>query len=122
MTPFVYKIFRLSEWRFASTSTAFNGSADDKRDGFIHFSTRKQLQGTLDKHFSSEAELVIAAYETNGFQTSQLLWEKSRDGALFPHLYGSIPTGKHVVHWHIIRMLEEKFSLSALSEEAGHGL
>ena len=122
MTPFVYKIFRLAEWQFTNDKTPFSGSHDDKRDGFIHFSTRAQLQGTLDKHFTNELMLVIAAYETTGFPASQLLWEKSRDDALFPHLYGTIPANMHLTCWQLTRKIDTNFDLSALSEETGHGL
>jgi uncharacterized protein (DUF952 family) len=83
---YVYKILRPQEWLRLQHDGELSGSPDDLRDGFIHLSTRAQLQGTLDKYFASERDLVIlrARADTLG---EALRWEPSRGGALFPHLY-----------------------------------
>ncbi len=82
------KIFRAPEWQAFQESGRFDGSADDVRDGFIHLSTQAQLQGTLERHFASEAGLVIATLSVGS--DPALRMEPSRDGALFPHLYRSL--------------------------------
>ena len=68
---------------------SFAGSSDDQRDGFVHLSARDQLAGTLEKHFAGEANLflVVCAVDTLG---DSLIWEPSRAGRLFPHLYRSL--------------------------------
>ena len=85
----VYKILRPEEHQVLERYGRFAGSPDDERDGFIHLSTREQLSGTLEKHFAGAADLVILALATAPMGDA-LRWEKSRGGALFPHLYGAI--------------------------------
>lgn len=88
----IYKIFRLTEWEAALTDGVFRGSADDLRDGFIHFSTREQVPATIAKYFADETTLMIVA--VNEADCGDLLkWEVSRGGALFPHLYAELPLG-----------------------------
>lgn len=88
MTPAasIYKILRPAEWQAFSTARRFEGSADDRRDGFIHFSTAAQVPRTLTRHFASEAEIVILRVASAPLGDT-LRWEPSRQGALFPHLY-----------------------------------
>jgi uncharacterized protein (DUF952 family) len=83
----LYKVLRAPQWQDAQTHGVFIGSADDLRDGFIHLSTREQLAGTLDRHFAGETGLVVLEVAADRLG-AKLEWEPSRDGALFPHLYG----------------------------------
>jgi len=69
----------------------YDGSSDDRRDGFIHFSAADQLGGTLAKYFRDRPDLVLVAFETAALGDA-LKFEPSRGGDLFPHLYGSLPT------------------------------
>ena len=85
----LYKVLRASEWQEAQKQGAFAGSPDDLRDGFVHLSTRAQLAGTLHRHFTGETGLVIL--ELAADRLDDVKWEPSRDGALFPHLYGVLP-------------------------------
>ncbi len=89
----IYKICTQIEWEKAQTLGLFVGSEDDLRDGFIHFSTAEQIAGTLAKHFTGQVGLILMAVDASAFG-SQLKWEPSRDGALFPHLYGVLPLEK----------------------------
>lgn len=87
----IYKILPLSAWRAACASGNYQGSRDDLRDGFIHFSTAAQLTETARRHFSGQTDLVLVALETAALG-DRLVWEPSRGGALFPHLYGALDT------------------------------
>ncbi len=89
MREFVFKIATVDEWSEAATTGIYAGSADDRRDGFIHLSAQHQLQGTLEKHFKGKDDLVLIAFEASRLEP-QLRWEQSRGGELFPHLYQSI--------------------------------
>ena len=61
-----------------------------ERDGFIHFSTAGQVEATAAKYFAGRTDLVLV--EVDAAQLGPLLrFEPSRDGALFPHLYGVLP-------------------------------
>lgn len=68
---------------------AYRGSADDVRDGFIHLSAESQVEVTLRRHFAGQSDLVLVAFDASTLGEA-LRWEPSRDGALFPHLYGPL--------------------------------
>ncbi|MDX2287398.1 MAG: DUF952 domain-containing protein [Hyphomicrobiaceae bacterium] len=88
----VYKILGEAHWQDALRQGAFAGSVDDKRDGFIHLSAAEQLAETAARHFRGRPGLLLVAFRS-GDLGDRLIWETSRGGALFPHLYGSLPTG-----------------------------
>ncbi len=85
----IYKICPDSAWRQAERDGVFRGSADDIRDGFIHFSTATQVEGTARKHFVGQPGLLLIAIDADGLGEA-LRWEISRGGELFPHLYGEL--------------------------------
>ncbi|HRE61717.1 MAG TPA: DUF952 domain-containing protein [Micropepsaceae bacterium] len=82
----IFKIAPKDAWESARQSRAWPGSADDQRDGFIHFSTAAQLEGTLARHFRGREGLIMARFAVAEFGP-ELRWEPARGGALFPHLY-----------------------------------
>lgn len=81
----IFKILRAGEWERFQADGRFAGSADDLRDGFIHLSAAEQLAGTLARHFAAEAGLVRLEVAVEA--DPALVWEVSRGGARFPHLY-----------------------------------
>lgn len=85
----IYKILDRADWMAACDRGTYHGSADDLRDGFIHFSTAAQVPGTLERHFAQAQNLVIAAFSSEALGDA-LRWEASRKGDLFPHLYGPL--------------------------------
>jgi uncharacterized protein (DUF952 family) len=90
MSEVIYKVMEADAWRDADAAGAYHGSADDARDGFIHFSTADQLPGTLAKHFSGRDGLLLVAVDAAALGDN-LVWEPSRRGDLFPHLYAPLP-------------------------------
>lgn len=59
-------------------------------EGFIHCSTREQLMESARLHFAEHQRLVVLHIVEK--RVKELLkWEPSREGALFPHIYGPIP-------------------------------
>jgi len=86
---FIYKVCAAREWSDAVAVGTYRGSAVDLRDGFIHFSTRAQLQETLRRHFAGQRDLVLVEVDAGALGTA-LRWEPSRGGQLFPHLYGEL--------------------------------
>lgn len=86
----IYKICTATEWREAEAAGLYKGSAVDRRDGFIHFSTASQAQETAAKWFAGQRDLVLVAVDADVLG-DKLKWEPSRGGALFPHLYGDLP-------------------------------
>lgn len=69
---------------------SFAGSADDRRDGYIHLSTAAQLTETVDKHYAGRTDLHIAEVDLAALDNA-IRWEPSRGGQEFPHLYGDLP-------------------------------
>ncbi|MGO8952630.1 MAG: DUF952 domain-containing protein [Rhodomicrobium sp.] len=59
----IYKLMPRTEWEAAQAEGVYRGSAHDKRDGFIHFSTAAQLAGTARKHFAGVSDLVLLAVD-----------------------------------------------------------
>jgi uncharacterized protein (DUF952 family) len=84
----IYKIVNEAEWRAAEAAGVFEGSGIDHQDGYIHFSTAEQAQETAAKHFAGQTDLLLVAVDAD---LVDLKWEPSRGGALFPHLYASLP-------------------------------
>ncbi len=84
----VYKIVPADLWRASRQAGVFTGSPVDVRDGFIHFSTAEQARETAERHFAGVDDLLLVAVST---RMLEIRWEPSRGGALFPHLYGTLP-------------------------------
>lgn len=90
MTRTIYKIVHEKLWREAERAGAFEGAPVDHQDGFIHFSTADQVEETATKHFFEQEGLLLVAIDA-GVLGPSLKFEPSRGGALFPHLYGTLP-------------------------------
>ena len=90
------KICGQAAWRAAESGGAFRGSEADARDGFIHFSTAAQVAETAAKHFAGQTDLLLIAVDVDALGQS-LVWEHSRGGDLFPHLYAALPLA--AVRW-----------------------
>jgi len=84
-----YKVLTADQMR-ALEADAFEGAPIDLADGYIHLSTRDQLTETVDKHFTGQSDLWVAAIDLAALGDS-VRWEESRGGALFPHIYGAMP-------------------------------
>ncbi len=81
----IYKLFRAPELAELVAAGETPGSAVDRADGYVHFSTEVQLPGTAAKHFAGEVGLWLVACDEAAMGPA-LVWEPSRGGALFPHL------------------------------------
>lgn len=85
----IFRLFRGAEWRSFIQSGIFEGSDDDRRDGFIHMSTAEQAEGTHAKYYADAGDVVVAAFDAS-LLSDLIRWEPSRGGALFPHIYGKL--------------------------------
>ncbi|MDB5413756.1 MAG: glutathione S-transferase [Rubritepida sp.] len=93
MQPLIYTLIRGDDWRAAEAAGAYHGSADDRRDGFLHFSTAEQLRASAAKHRAGEADLWMIEAEAASLGDT-LKWEPAAGGSrpgLFPHLYAPLP-------------------------------
>jgi uncharacterized protein (DUF952 family) len=85
----IYKILRADEWAALQTHGETAGAPIDVSDGYVHFSTAEQAAETAAKHFAEADGLVLLALDAESLGET-LIWEPSRGGALFPHLYGPL--------------------------------
>lgn len=85
----IYKICPAALWRAAESAGSFAGAPIDLADGYIHFSTAEQVEETAARHFAGQEDLLLIAVQSDELGDA-LRWERSRGGALFPHLYESL--------------------------------
>ena len=85
-----FKILTADEMTALERDGYFAGSADDRRDGYIHLSTTAQLTATVDKHYAGRDDLHVAEVDLEALGDA-IRWEPSRGGQDFPHLYGDLP-------------------------------
>jgi uncharacterized protein (DUF952 family) len=85
-----FKILSRADWRAAQAEGRYDGSPVDLADGYIHLSTADQLEATAAKHYAGQAELMLVEVDLTALGEA-LIWEPSRGGALFPHIYGPLP-------------------------------
>src|ERR1700676_4445192 len=89
MTTMIYHMCPAETWREALRSGTYHGTADDRRDGFIHFSTAEQIAESARRHRAGQAGLVLIGVD-EGRLGERLKWGASRGGPLFPPLYGPL--------------------------------
>ena len=89
MTRMVYHMCPQQAWAEAVGAGRYDGTADDRRDGFIHFSTADRLPESARRHRAGRTGLVLVAVEAARLG-ERLRWGPSRGGVLFPHLYGPL--------------------------------
>lgn len=91
MSKLIYRFMDQQSWHAAKKAGVFEGSAVDKRDGFIHFSTAATVRETARLYYSDVQELILLSANAEDFGEA-LRWEPSRGGILFPHLYAPLQT------------------------------
>ncbi|MHA6298700.1 DUF952 domain-containing protein [Devosia sp. CAU 1758] len=97
MPDLIYKIASGTSFAPARMSGHYSGMPIDAADGYMHFSTAAQLGETLRLHFKGQADLVLLAVRTADIERD-LVWEPSRNGQLFPHLYSG-PLPLSAIEW-----------------------
>ncbi|WP_139793113.1 DUF952 domain-containing protein [Ensifer aridi] len=90
MNATIYKIVPALLWHEARRTGEFAGAPVDLADGFIHFSTADQVVETAARHFEGQDDLLLVAVDAEALG-DKLVYEPSRGGALFPHLYAPLP-------------------------------
>ncbi|PTL83538.1 DUF952 domain-containing protein [Vitiosangium sp. GDMCC 1.1324] len=91
----IYTLVRSEDWRAAKAVGEYRGSADDTRDGFLHFSTAAQVRASAARHRAGELDLLLVEVDVAALGDA-LRWEPAASGSrpgLFPHLYGPLPLG-----------------------------
>lgn len=86
----IFHACRRDEWTQAVAAGRYEGSSQDRADGFIHFSTAEQMAESVAKHRAGQDDLMLVTADTTKLG-KRLRWEPSRGGELFPHVYGALP-------------------------------
>lgn len=86
----IYHIARPEDWAQAEAESVYRGGAVCRADGFIHFSTARQVAGTLERFFDDNDDLLLLAVEVDALGDA-LKWEPGPGGVSYPHYYGELP-------------------------------
>jgi len=96
LSDVIYKICTKKEWADVLDAGVYEGSVDDKRDGFIHFSTQKQVKRVLAKYFSGQTDLLLLAIDVSLLNPLKLKYEGKMGADKYPHLYEALsPSAVH---------------------------
>jgi uncharacterized protein (DUF952 family) len=68
----------------------YEGSAQDRTDGFLHFSTADQVEESAARHRAGEPDLLLLAVDALSLGDA-LRWEAASSGETYPHLYAALP-------------------------------
>ena len=85
-----YKLVARDEWETAVATGPYGGSAVDNADGYIHLSGADTLEETARKYYAGQDDLLLLTIDLASLGDT-VVWEPSRGGALFPHIYGPLP-------------------------------
>jgi uncharacterized protein (DUF952 family) len=88
MGQMIYKILTADQLATVEAGGLMQAPVDIA-DGYVHFSTSKQVQETLAKWFRGQKDCVLVSVDGEDFGPD-LRWEKSRGGDFFPHVYAEV--------------------------------
>jgi uncharacterized protein (DUF952 family) len=88
MNATIYKILTADQLAAVEDGHAMAAPVDIA-DGYVHFSTSKQVRDTLAKWFKGQKGCALVSVDSRDFGPD-LKWEKSRGGDYFPHVYTTV--------------------------------
>ncbi len=91
----IFKIIPRAEWEAAGAF--YEGSAHDRADGFLHFSTGPQLAETLRLYYAGQDNLVLVAVDETALGAALKYEHSPSRNEDFPHLFGPLP--RAAVRW-----------------------
>ena len=86
---FAYKLLA-PEDATAFDDLRYTDTALDKADGYVHLSTKAQLAETFQRYYADELWCLLLEVDLS--TRTDVKWEPSRGGDLFPHIYGKLRT------------------------------
>ena len=72
----IYKVLTEEEWKHA-TSLGYVTTELDKKDGFIHLSTSKQLALTLRLYFKNSKKVILLEIDQDSIK-DEIVFEETR--------------------------------------------
>jgi uncharacterized protein (DUF952 family) len=102
MSSIIYHITTLNHWQDFKDLEFFIDESHLK-DGFIHCSTKDQLEGVLSRFYTHITDALVLLIIDVEKLHSRLAWEKAEaTEELFPHVYGLI-AHKAIIDSQVIR-------------------
>ncbi len=95
----VYKLLSEADWD-AAVRAGTTACAVDFADGYVHLSTRQQVEETARRYFCGAGRVRLLRFAAGSL--GPLQWEASRGGDLFPHLYGPLPLAHADAAWWLL--------------------
>lgn len=92
-----YKVLTAGQWADWLAQGSFAGAPVDLADGYVHMSAAGHLTETVERHFSGQTGLCVAAIDLLALGDA-VRWEPSRGGQLFPHAYCPLPLSAVIAH------------------------
>ena len=89
----IYHIALADDWARAREVGIYKGGVSCRADGFIHFSTRDQVAGTLARFFPGRDGLVLLSARVAALG-DRLRWEEAPSGGVYPHYHGTLPVAR----------------------------
>ena len=86
----IYHLSRRRDWDEPRGPNGYAGSAEDRADGFLHFSTAAQVAESARRHHAGETDLLLIEVDAEALGP-ELGWEAARGGQRFPHLRAALP-------------------------------
>ncbi len=93
----LYKLLNQND-AHAADLVGTSHTALDLEDGYVHLSDRDQVADTAARHYHGQEGIVLLEFDPE-IICGDIRWEKSRGGALFPHLYGDLHIGLATRRW-----------------------
>ena len=90
LPEFVYRLASPEEWRAAEMSGVVPLREIDRRDGYVHLSTRAQVIETANLHFADAQDLLALEIPLEAVADEVRFEMAPKRGEAFPHLYGAL--------------------------------
>ena len=122
----LFKVLTPEEWELAS-GKGFIITELDKKDGFVHLSTSKQLAATLSLYFSKFEEVILIQLDCEQIKNHLKLESvdlSSKRSGFFYHLYNDLNIKHACKVWNLNRgafVLPEEVLLQAEFSVNIHG-
>ena len=88
-SEFIYHVTTSKAWEAAQANQSYMPQ-DFEKDGFIHCSIERQIEGVLERFYQGQTGLVKLKIEKIKVQRP-VLFELAEDlNELFPHIYGPL--------------------------------
>ncbi|GAB4036600.1 DUF952 domain-containing protein [Spirosoma jeollabukense] len=84
----IYHIVSATDWATQESQLDYEASSL-QTEGFIHMSTKKQVDGVLRRYYQNVPDLLLLHVDVDKL-TQELRYERATNNELFPHLYGPL--------------------------------